>query len=292
MNENITGKLSAVGSLTGVLSPGQVGGEDQLAKLATNAGSSADNPVSVELKTGGSEIFGIGALFRNAQSENSASTPSSLMSVSPRYFKVKLPKDATTIEDNAFICAVGLTEVEADLDNPVDIGERAFYCCSNLKTVGNLWSKLKSCKANSFSTRNSGGNYNFEANRNIAANEFEGVGGYYGSFSFNRCGFRSFTAPKCRNLGYSNAFANCANLVFADFSVLSSIPARTFANCASLTDLYLRNSEIVNLENVDAFTGTPIANGNGTIHVPADLESAYKAATNWNTYESMIVGDL
>ena len=291
-NGSLIGKVSAVGALSGSVSPGQIGGggggEDQLAKLATTAGSSADNPVSVDLKTGGSEILGIGAYFRNSGSADSAATPSSssLSGITPRFCKIKLQKETTKIDDDAFACMIGLTEIEADLDNPVDIGARSFYCCPNLKTVGNLWNKLKTCKANSFATRN-GGNVSFELNRDIVAPEFEGiVNDGTGTFAFNRCGFKSFTAPKCRGLGVSNAFSNCTNMVFADFTVLESIPGRTFYNCSVLTDLWLRGDYVVPVAN-DAFMNIPAVSSDSsafTLHVKAELVDAYKADSTWSTY--------
>lgn len=257
------------------------GGEDQLAKLATTAGSSADNPAVVELKTGSAEILGIGAYFRNSGSADSSATPSasSLSGIAPRFCKIKLPKDATKIDDDAFACMIGLTEIEADLDNPVDVGARAFYCCTNLKTVGNLWNKLKSCKANSFATRN-GGNGSFELNKDVVAPEFEGVTDA-GGFSFNRCGFKSFTAHKCRTLGI-NTFANCVNLTFADFMDLTRVANRAFANCVNFTDLYLRGDSVVPVES-DAFVNTPAISSptTFTLHVKSELVEAYKSDSSW-----------
>lgn len=267
---------------------GGSGGEDQLAKMATTAGSSADNPAVVELKTGSAEILGIGAYFRNSGSADSAATPSSssLSGITPRFCKIKLQKETTKIDDDAFACMIGLTEIEADVDNPVDIGARAFYCCPNLKTVGNLWNKLKTCKANSFATRN-GGNALFELNRDVIAQEFEGIADN-SSYAFNRAGFKSFTAPKCKNLG-TYAFANCANLKTADFTVLTTIPTAAFYNCANLTDLYLRGNMVCELETAQAFTGTPAMNNPSTftLHVKAELVESYKYAMPlWSNFYS------
>ena len=67
-----------------------------------------------------------------------------------------------------------------------------------------------------------------------------------------------------------------------------------FLNCSVLNILVLRYSAgVVALQNVNAFNGTPFANGGtgGTIYIPKSLydhlgdgtSSDYKAASNWST---------
>ena len=65
--------------------------------------------------------------------------------------------------------------------------------------------------------------------------------------------------------------------------------------CYHFTDLYLPDSEMTELDNVNAFYETTLdvaGGGTGTIHVPAALEATYKNATNWSYYAQRIVGDL
>ena len=65
--------------------------------------------------------------------------------------------------------------------------------------------------------------------------------------------------------------------------------------CYHFTDLYLPDSEMTELDNVNAFYETTLdvaGGGTGTIHVPAALENTYKNATNWSYYAQRIVGDL
>lgn len=68
-----------------------------------------------------------------------------------------------------------------------------------------------------------------------------------------------------------------------------TIRSYAFLNCSMLSRLIINASEVANLENVNAFDGTPIGSGNGSIFVNSNLLSNYKNATNWNYLSSYIV---
>lgn len=128
-----------------------------------------------------------------------------------------------------------------------------------------------------------------------------------GLYSFSNCSMlHTLNAPLCTNVS-AYAFQNCYELLnlnlpkvgsifvgcfqknyalqIADFSVVKSIAANTFASCSSLTALILRKSDaICTLENTSALTGTPIADGTGYIYVPSALIETYKSATNWSIF--------
>lgn len=271
-----------------------------LAAAAASDGTES-NPRLIDLSDGfaaAGTYFGLATLYWNAATE-ALTVPQSTMKLVPaRFAKIKLPAKTSKIGDLAFFRMNGLAEIDADsVEGLVDVGDSAFQYCVYLKTIGSLWSKLRYVTQNSFAVRNTAGTSIFELNKDIVAPELLNVvasslGSSRTAYAFNRCAFRSITAPKLLSLGSGNCFANNPNLVFADFTALTSIAAQSFRSCTAFTDLYLRGSTVANLENTNAFTGTPIANGNGTIHVPAALESTYKAATNWNTYANQIVGDL
>lgn len=84
----------------------------------------------------------------------------------------------------------------------------------------------------------------------------------------------------------ASTFYNCSNLVEADFgSSTNGVYASAFYGTSSLKALTLRKtSAITTLANVNAFTGSAIANGTGYIYVPRALLDTYKAATNWSTF--------
>lgn len=87
----------------------------------------------------------------------------------------------------------------------------------------------------------------------------------------------------------SSAFANCTALKIVKFDVLKNISTSTFNNCSSLQALIIGTANCT-LSNVNAFTGSSIANGTGYIYVPDNVVDTYKSATNWNTYASQIKG--
>jgi len=282
------------------LSDVTVGAAPLLAAAADSDGTES-NPRLIDLSDGfdaAGTYYGLATLYWNDATEALTVPQATMRLVPARFAKIKLPAKITKIGDLAFFRMNGLMEIDADaVEGLVDVGDSAFQYCVYLKTIGSLWNKLRYVTQNSFGVRNTAGTSFFELNKDIVAPELldvvaSSLGSSRTAYAFNRCAFRSITAPKLLSLGGGNCFANNPNLVFADFTAVRSIAAQSFRNCTAFTDLYIRNSVIVNLENTNAFTGTPIANGNGTIHVPSALESEYKAATNWSTYASVIVGDL
>lgn len=65
--------------------------------------------------------------------------------------------------------------------------------------------------------------------------------------------------------------------------------SQAFYNCTNLEKLILKTTaQVISLNNVNAFTGTKIANGEGYIFVPDALLSNYKSATNWSTFANQI----
>ena len=87
----------------------------------------------------------------------------------------------------------------------------------------------------------------------------------------------------------SNMFAYSSLLKRLDFPSVESISGGAFSSCSRLVTLILRKADTVcTLENVSAFTNTPIAKGTGFVYVPDDLVEQYKAATNWSTYANQI----
>ena len=87
----------------------------------------------------------------------------------------------------------------------------------------------------------------------------------------------------------TNMFGRNSLLKRLDFPSVESISRGAFSGCASLVTLILRKADAVcTLENVSAFSYTPIEKSTGFVYVPDDLVERYKAATNWSTYASQI----
>lgn len=92
-------------------------------------------------------------------------------------------------------------------------------------------------------------------------------------------------------------FSSCTALTSLNFPACKYIWNAAFNYCQRLHDIYLGGSTVVSLSNTNAFNYTPIAmsgsykDDTARIHVRAELETAYKSATNWSTFASKIVGD-
>jgi surface protein len=86
--------------------------------------------------------------------------------------------------------------------------------------------------------------------------------------------------------------------MFYQCSSLTSVPEmdtskvtdtnRMFAGCSSLTSVTFIGNRVPPYDEM--FASTPIAAGNGSIYVPDEMVSAYKAASGWSSYASVIKG--
>lgn len=94
--------------------------------------------------------------------------------------------------------------------------------------------------------------------------------------------------PNLENIGLMG-FMNCFALEEIELPSITDIPTQCFFDCKSLTSLILSSPTMTTLGATNAFTGTPIASGEGYIYVPAELVDTYKSATNWQTYANQIV---
>lgn len=95
-----------------------------------------------------------------------------------------------------------------------------------------------------------------------------------------------FYAPKITYLGDA-VFASNPSLQYIEVGPLTTrnyVYRNTFKNCPSLTTLVIRATGLINLENVNAFEGTPIASGTGYIYIPSALIPNFQTATNWSTF--------
>lgn len=99
----------------------------------------------------------------------------------------------------------------------------------------------------------------------------------------------SIDLPEVNWLG-ALVFKGCINLSYINIPQISSVQTSLFQNCTSLTTVMIgsMSSSVIPLGNSNAFTGTPIAAGTGSIYVPTSLVDAYKSAKNWSAFSSQI----
>ena len=111
---------------------------------------------------------------------------------------------------------------------------------------------------------------------------------YIDGFAFNFCSLLSqVDFPMCSYIG-SSAFNFCSLLSQVSLPMCSYIEYYTFKNCSSLSIITMGYSSVCSLGGSNAFRGTPIASGTGSIYVPASLVDAYKSAEHWSYYSSRI----
>lgn len=110
------------------------------------------------------------------------------------------------------------------------------------------------------------------------------------SYAFGYCtALESLESESITSVG-DLAFVGCTALKKVDFKSTSpvTIGNAAFINCTALKDVIIRSSTVSVLSTDDGFQGTPIADGNGGIFVPAALVESYKSATNWVLHENNI----
>ena len=112
---------------------------------------------------------------------------------------------------------------------------------------------------------------------------------YIYDFAFDNCGSLSqISLPVCEYIG-QEAFQHCS-LKQVSLPKCSYIGNGAFLGCINLMSITIGYSSVCNMNvtNIDAFKGTYIELGNGSIYVPASLVEAYKSAENWSKYSSKI----
>lgn len=214
---------------------------------------------------------------------------------------VKFGAGIRSINANAFYGCTNLNSIEG-LD-VTDVGINAFASCTWLVDVN--FPKLDWIQG-------------FKSCMHLQAVSFP-VATRFQSDAFNGC--TSLTEVRAQNVQRINsqAFYNCSKLVSANYpkaaiieiyafyncallteitlDASTSIAAYAFYNCKTLHDLYLTGTAVPTLANINAFNNSPIAmsgtyaDSTARIHVRAELEAAFKSATNWSTFASKIVGD-
>lgn len=206
----------------------------------------------------------------------------------------KLPSELTFIDGNAFVNTsssfgenINLTELPKNLSY---IGVNAFQYCnnSNLKIMdfSNI-NANKTIMTNSFS-------YNKLESLSIINNNDT-----Y-SLTIFQLAFTQNKQLKELTLEGNIVFSGNTGSIFSNNTLLEKVtlkpisdlnlglPANMFQNDSALNVLIIDSETVQSLSNVNALTGTPIANGTGYVYVNDSLVDTYKTATNWSTYADQI----
>ena len=106
--------------------------------------------------------------------------------------------------------------------------------------------------------------------------------------TFNGCSkLVNVSIPICETIE-DDAFKDCTSLLQLSLPVCSVIKYNAFQYCSLLSIITIGYSGVCSLKFSNAFNGTPIASGTGSIYVPASLVDAYKSAPNWSYFSTQI----
>lgn len=161
-----------------------------------------------------------------------------------------------------------------DMPNVTDIGQYACYNCVGLTEID-----FPMCKTI--------GNYAFYNNTDVMSVNMPNLKTTGTNALRQLTSLVSVTLPSLTAIN-GTVFQKCTLLEKADFSVAKSVGANAFNGCSVLTALILRGDTPITLANVNALTGTPIANGTGYVYFNRERVESQKVMTNWSNFSSQI----
>ena len=289
-----------------LISKGNIAEVTRNPSVSYYTGSYSGEVVIPESITYEEEVYNVASIastaFYNCKSLTSVTIPSSVTSIGNNAFgncsvlaSVIIPNNVTSIGDNAFASCIGLTSVTIG-NSVTTIGDGAFGGCIGLTsvTIPNSVTSLSGFSGCSGLTSIS------------IPNSVTSIG----SNAFSGCyGLTSITIPATVTSIGNNAFAYCRGLttvnipntvtsmgatVFADCSELTSVTigsgiatiwSQTFSGCTKLVDVYCVRKKVPITES-DVFKSSHIEYA--TLHVPESSIDAYKAATPWKDFKSIV----
>ena len=221
--------------------------------------------------------------FYNCGSLSSVTIPSNVTSIDTYAFyyccsltSITIPSNVTSIGSNVFSNCDSLTSITIP-NNAISFSTSTFSGCRSLTSI-TIPSNVTSIGKNTF--------YNcyFLSSVTIPSNITS-----IDTYVFYNCyPLSSVTIPnKVTSIG-NNAFYNCYSLSSITIpSNVTSIGSNAFLGCAGLNEIHLLPINPPTL-STNAFSNTP---SDFVIYVPQNSLEAYKAASNWSTYASKMVGE-
>ncbi len=214
--------------------------------------------------------------------------------------QITLPSGATSIGNNAFDNCTSLAQITIP-SGVTSISDFAFQYCysfaqitlpSGVTSIGNY--AFRYCTSLAQITLPSGvtsiGSYAFQYCSSLAQITIPSGVTSIGNYTFTGCtSLAQITLPSSVTSISDFAFYNCTSLAQITLpSGITSIGNYTFYNCYSMAFYdFTACTAVPTLSNTNAFTNIP---ADCEIRVPAALAGEWKAATNWATYASKIVG--
>lgn len=190
----------------------------------------------------------------------------------------------TSLREYAFAGCANLTSIS--LPNCTSVSNSAFRECSILENIN-----LPSCTTIRKGSISNG--YVFDLCEKLKSINLPNLTTIeFGTRVFGNCHeLEEIVVPNLTSITTTTSMCSyCKKLARLYFPKLSgtTINAKTFEGCYNLKKLVFGGNELNQLDNVNAFTNTPIAKGTGYVYVPDTLVDTYKTATNWVTYADQI----
>lgn len=221
-----------------------------------------------------------------------------------KYAPLKSAKSTsvTKISESAFENCTSLTEV--DMPNVTSLGSNqggvlnsyTFRGCTNLASVhmpllehvGKEAFKGSGIETADFPLLSGIGTSVFEGCASLKAINLPLVN-KLPSWAFKSTGLEEVHLPSVTEVGVE-ALGYCQALKIVDLPAVSRIQTGAFRSSSAIKALVMLNKDVVcSLDDVAAFTDTPIANGTGYIYVNGDLfDSYYYYDSAWKTFKDQI----
>lgn len=236
---------------------------------------------------------------------NLTSLPSSVTSIGTNAFYscdilnlTSLPSGLTTISKAAFQNCQSLAWTSIPSNSVTSIGQNAFAQCSSL-AITSVPSSVTSIGKAAFQLCSSITSFTWPSNiTTVSESVFSGCTSLttinlpstvtsIDKSAFYECtSLPSINIPSGVTSIGSSVFYGCTSLTTIDIpSGVTSINTSTFYRCTSLSSVTLRATTPPTLANNYVFNGCSSLTA---IYVPAESVNAYKTATNWSAYASMI----
>lgn len=178
-----------------------------------------------------------------------------------------------TLGTNVFLSCDQMTAINAP--SVESIGWSAFAQCRNLSAVA-------------FPVLNVVGSSAFYGDNNIKSFYLPAVTVIYSGAFMSCYGMKTIDITSAKIIG-TQAFRSCAGyLKSIVLPNTQEISANAFANCTSLTEIYLLSTSVVSMPQSNIFSNAGILSDGGKIYVPSSLVDTYKSAINWSYYADRI----
>ncbi len=232
-----------------------------------------------------SSVTSIGSYaFRDCYALASVTIPSSVTSIGFYAFQycyslasITIPSSVTSISDYAFRDCYSLASVTIP-SSVTSIGSYAFRGCYALASV-TIPSSVTSISDNAFQ-------YCYSLASVTIPSKVTSIGGYAFQYCYS---LASVTIPSSVTSIGSYAFQYCYALASVTIpSSVTSISSYAFNTCTAVGAYHVLCETPPTLANTNALTSIP---SDCIIYVPAASLATYKAATNWSTYASYMVGE-